>query len=133
MNELSTLAYLAVLALLMPFGAHRLRLLWLRFRRPRPREAARWTGRLPIVTVQLPVYNEANVIERLIDAACAIDYPADRLEIQVLDDSDDETVAVAGRRIRAWRARGIDVLHLRRDSREEGPATTASIGAIQRP
>lgn len=109
--------YLALLVLLVPFGAHRLRLLWLRFRRPARREAEAWRGPLPGVTVQLPVYDEANVIERLIDAACRLDYPTDRLEIQILDDSDDETSALAARRVTAWRARGVDVRHMRRGGR----------------
>ena len=95
MNFVGSLIYLATLALLIPFGAHRLRLLWLRFRRPARSEAAQWDGPLPHVTVQLPVYNEANVVERLIDAACSFDYPTDRLEIQVLDDSDDKTTSLA--------------------------------------
>lgn len=117
MSEIGSLAYLALLAFLAPFGAHRLRLLWLRARRPARAEARAWRGPLPVVTVQLPVFNEANVIERLIDAACRLDYPAERLEVQVLDDSDDETVALAARRIRHWRARGLDIRHVRRRSR----------------
>ena len=117
MSEIGSLAYLALLAFLAPFGAHRLRLLWLRARRPARAEARAWRGPLPVVTVQLPVFNEANVIERLIDAACRLDYPAGRLEIQVLDDSDDETVALAARRVRHWRARGLTIRHVRRRSR----------------
>lgn len=119
MSEIGQLGYLALLAFLAPFGAHRLRLLWLRVRRPARVEAPAWPGRLPVVTVQLPVFNEANVVERLIDAACRLRYPADRLEIQLLDDSDDETVAIAARRVREWRARGIDIRHVRRGSRED--------------
>lgn len=118
MSEFGQVAYLALLALLAPFGAHRLRLLWLRLKRPARAESGAWDGRLPRVTVQLPVFNEANVIERLIDAACRLRYPAERLEVQVLDDSDDETVELAARRVRAWQARGIDIRHVRRDSRE---------------
>lgn len=118
MSEIGQLAYLALLALLAPFGAHRLRLLWLRVRRPARAEAPTWDDRLPAVTVQLPIFNEANVVERLIDAACRLRYPADRLEIQLLDDSDDETVEIAARHVRRWRARGIDIHHVRRESRE---------------
>lgn len=72
---------------------------------------------LPVVTVQLPVYNESAVVERLIDAAAALDYPADRLEIQLLDDSTDETTARAAAAITRHRARGIDLVLVRRDSR----------------
>lgn len=118
MTPFVAVAYLVVLGLLAPLGAHRLRLLWLRLRSPARRESREWAGDLPIVTVQLPVYNEANVVERLLDAACVLDYPADRLEIQLLDDSDDETTAIAAERVRHWRARGLDVRHIRRQRRD---------------
>lgn len=71
----------------------------------------------PPVTVQLPVYNEVYVVERLIDAACLLDYPRDRLEIQVLDDSTDETNQVVSKRVAFYRAHGIDIKHLRRTNR----------------
>ncbi|WP_419949946.1 glycosyltransferase [Candidatus Palauibacter sp.] len=128
MSEIGQIAYLALLAFLAPFGAHRLRLLWLRLRRPARVEARAWHGPLPVVTVQLPVFNEANVIERLIDAACRLDYPAGRLEIQVLDDSDDESVALAARRVLRWRARGIDIRHVRRGSRRGFKAGALAYG-----
>jgi len=117
MDAVGSIGYLIVLVLLIPFGAHRLRLVWLRFRRPPRREFPRWVGELPVVTVQLPVYNEANVVERLIDAVCALDHPRDRLEVQVLDDSDDETVELARARVAEWRSRGIDITHVRRGDR----------------
>ncbi len=63
-----------------------------RTRAPKP---ARQFDRLPVVTVQLPIFNEQYVIDRLVDACCRLDYPRDRLEIQVLDDSTDETQDVA--------------------------------------
>jgi len=63
---------------------------------------------LPVV-VQLPVYNERYVAERVIDAACRLDWPRDRLEIQVLDDSDDETVAIVQSSVSRWRARGVKI------------------------
>jgi cellulose synthase/poly-beta-1,6-N-acetylglucosamine synthase-like glycosyltransferase len=110
--------YLCVLVLLIPFGLHRLRLLWLRFSYPPAPEPQTWVGPLPPVTVQLPIYNEANVIGRLIDAACQLDYPADLLEVQVLDDSDDEAVELAATAIARWQQRGIDIHHVRRGSRE---------------
>lgn len=71
----------------------------------------------PIVTVQLPVYNEMYVAERVIDAACALDWPADRLEIQVLDDSTDATVDIVARAVRRQRAQGIRIDHIRRPDR----------------
>jgi cellulose synthase/poly-beta-1,6-N-acetylglucosamine synthase-like glycosyltransferase len=63
----------------------------------------------PTVTVQLPIYNERYVAERIIDACAQLDYPADRLEIQVLDDSDDQTRAIVQQRAAFWRAAGVDV------------------------
>ncbi|MEE9579054.1 MAG: glycosyltransferase [Gemmatimonadota bacterium] len=113
----ASLAYALVLMLLLPFGAHRLVMLWRRLRRPPIAVPERWIGDLPPVTVQLPVYNEANVVGRLIDAACSLDYPSDRLEIQLLDDSTDETSAIAAARVAAWRRRGRRIEHLRRGSR----------------
>lgn len=125
-ETIGTALYLALLGLLLPFGLHRLYLLWLRFRPDGatddpegatndPVDAAR---RFPRVTVQLPVYNEASVVERAIDAACRLDVPRDRLEVQVLDDSTDETSRLAAARVRTWRRRGIDARHIRRESRE---------------
>lgn len=71
----------------------------------------------PIVTIQLPVYNEQYVIERLIDAIAQLDYPKEKLEIQVIDDSDDETVTLAANRINHWKDKGINIKHVRRADR----------------
>jgi cellulose synthase/poly-beta-1,6-N-acetylglucosamine synthase-like glycosyltransferase len=71
----------------------------------------------PLVTVQLPIYNEMYVAERLIDAVCAIDYPVDRLEIQVLDDSTDETCDIVELAVRRQAARGFDITHIQRKDR----------------
>ncbi len=80
----------------------------------------------PIVTVQLPVYNEREVIGRLIDAAAALDYPRERLEIQILDDSTDDTTAAAAARVALLQARGVRITHLQRCNRREFKA-----GALQ--
>ncbi len=71
----------------------------------------------PHVTVQLPVYNERYVVQRLIEAACALDYPKDRLEIQVLDDSNDETQLLVRNLVADQKARGINISHLHRLNR----------------
>lgn len=81
-------------------------LCWRR-RRGDPRAPA--LSRYPRVTVQLPIFNEAHVVERLIDAATRMRYPADRLQIQVLDDSADETTSLARRRVAYHRARGLNI------------------------
>jgi cellulose synthase/poly-beta-1,6-N-acetylglucosamine synthase-like glycosyltransferase len=71
----------------------------------------------PVVTIQLPVYNELYVVGRLIDVVCGMDYPKDRLEIQVLDDSTDETVGIAAERVAFYRECGHRIHHLRRNDR----------------
>ncbi|MFC4261852.1 glycosyltransferase [Ferruginibacter yonginensis] len=70
-----------------------------------------------MVTIQLPLYNEPYVTERLIDAVCVMDYPAHLLEIQVLDDSNDETVAIADKTVAKWLAKGVDIKVVRREDR----------------
>ncbi len=72
----------------------------------------------PEVTVQLPVYNEYYVVERLIKSACEIDYPKSKLELQVLDDSTDETTAILSGLVQHYRELGYDIKHIRRNSRE---------------
>ena len=115
--------YAALTAALGIYAVHRLWLVWLAWRagqqsaaRPQPQPQP-LPAELPAVTVQLPLYNERFVAARLIDAACALDWPRDRLEIQVLDDSTDDTAAIAAERVAAWRQRGVDVVHLRRADR----------------
>ena len=84
---------------------------------------------LPLVCVQIPVYNERYVVERVVAAAAALDWPRDRLEIQVLDDSDDQTVAIAERACRRWQASGLRIRHLRRGTRTGYKAGALSFGA----
>jgi len=71
----------------------------------------------PVVTVQLPLYNEAEVARRLIDACVHLDYPRRKLEIQVLDDSTDETTERVARRVAHWQEQGVDITHVHRDDR----------------
>ncbi|UCC78533.1 MAG: glycosyltransferase [Candidatus Zixiibacteriota bacterium] len=75
-------------------------------------------GPWPKVTVQLPIFNERNVSERLIRAAAALDYPKDRLEIQVLDDSTDETVEIIDNIAVRLKEMGVNIVVIRRDNRE---------------
>jgi cellulose synthase/poly-beta-1,6-N-acetylglucosamine synthase-like glycosyltransferase len=72
----------------------------------------------PKVTIQLPLYNELYVVERLINAVCEIDYPKNMMEIQVLDDSTDETSSITARAVEEKRKEGFDIIHLRRGTRE---------------
>lgn len=71
----------------------------------------------PVVTVQLPLYNEAKVARRLIDACVDLDYPRDKLEIQVLDDSTDTTTHVVENRVAYWKDKGVDIVLIHRDNR----------------
>lgn len=71
----------------------------------------------PVVTIQLPVYNEMYVVERLIKTTCEIDYPMDKLEIQVLDDSTDETVEIVANIVKEYNLRGFDIKHIHRKER----------------
>ena len=118
MDTLLLTAYFAVLLTLAIFGMHRYLMVfsYYRFQHRRPQALARFEE-LPKVTVQLPVFNELYVVERLIDAVCALDYPADRLEVQVLDDSTDETQNVARARVAYHRARGVNIHYLHRTDR----------------
>ncbi len=72
----------------------------------------------PVVTVQLPLYNEPLVAERLIDACAALRYPRHQLEIQVLDDSTDATTSIVEKRMTYWQKRGLDIVHIHRKDRE---------------
>ncbi|MEM4237941.1 MAG: glycosyltransferase, partial [Candidatus Nitrosocaldaceae archaeon] len=71
----------------------------------------------PIVTVQLPLFNERYVAERLIKAVCNMDYPKDKLHIQVLDDSTDDTIHICEELVGYYRSRGFDIEHIRREDR----------------
>ncbi len=71
----------------------------------------------PIVTVQLPIYNELYVVERLIDKICEFDYPKDKLEIQILDDSTDETVEIIAKKVNYYQSLGFDIRHIQRPKR----------------
>ncbi len=113
-----TSVYLLVLLLISIYGLHRYWLVWLyyRYRGRKPQPVGRFDTP-PAVTVQLPMYNEAQVAQRVIDAACRLDYPLDRLLIQVLDDSTDESARIARQRVEFWANQGVDIQYLHRDDR----------------
>src|SRR5678816_2598666 len=99
LHTLLCVLYFAVLLALSAYGLHRLHLVILCWRHRRTFAAVAVPPvtdevDLPVVTIQLPLFNESTVATRLLDAVAAIDYPRDRLEIQVLDDSTDETQAL---------------------------------------
>ncbi len=125
-----TAAYLVVLLLLAVYGLHRAHLIWLYLRRPEPPHAGALSG-TPMVTVQLPIYNERYVAARLLDAVAALRWPRERLEIQVLDDSTDDTSELVARKVEELRARGVDVHHLRRDDRQGFKAGALERGLLE--
>lgn len=114
-----TAAYLLTVGTICVFGVHRfwLLLLYLRGNAKRFTQPESRFDTPPRVTVQVPLFNEGPVAKRVIDAVCRLDYPADRLQVQVLDDSTDDSVRVAAEACDAWRARGVDVDHVRRPDR----------------
>ena len=113
-----TTAYLGVLLLISIYGLHRYWLVWLYFRnRPKQRKSTQPFKELPFVTVQLPMYNELQVAERVIDAACLLDYPRNRLQVQVLDDSTDKSFQVAQQRVEYWSKQGVNIQVLHRKNR----------------
>jgi cellulose synthase/poly-beta-1,6-N-acetylglucosamine synthase-like glycosyltransferase len=110
--------YFFVLVILAMYGWHRYYLVYLYMKHkdevPMP---DRHFATLPVVTVQLPLYNEMYVVERLIEAVCRADYPRELLEIQVLDDSTDETREIAELAVRRFAVQGIDIKYVHRTDR----------------
>jgi len=117
--ETLTLAvYFFVLIVLAIYGWHRYYLvyLYMRYKDNEPKPGPPLDP-LPVVTIQLPLYNEMYVADRLIDAVCRIRYPRELLEIQVLDDSTDETRNIADKAVRRWAAEGMDIKYIHRVDR----------------
>ncbi len=126
------LAILGITSLLLfAFGVNLLYLTWRATRLPVRQPPSPVSGNEPAVCVQIPVYNERYVAERVLDAVCAIDWPADRLEVQVLDDSDDDTTAIVAQSVARWRAKGIDVTQARRGTRAGFKAGALAFGLTQ--
>lgn len=111
--------YFVVMIILAFYGLHRYQLVWLYYkhRKNAAKEPPRHFEQLPKVTVQLPIFNEQFVIDRLIEACCNLDYPRELLEIQLLDDSTDETKEVAAGIVERYRAMGNPIVYLHRTNR----------------
>ena len=99
-----------------------------KFRQVQKRKPVLADDQWPVVTVQLPVFNELYVVERLIEAICQFEYPAGKLEIQVLDDSTDESFDVAAKKITEMQKLGIDIKHVKRPKREGYKAGALAYG-----
>jgi cellulose synthase/poly-beta-1,6-N-acetylglucosamine synthase-like glycosyltransferase len=117
-DTLILVTYFFVLSILAIYGWHRYYLVYLYMKnkgnvpKPLPEPTV-----LPPVTVQLPIFNEMYVADRLIDAVCEMDYPRELLEIQVLDDSTDETTEIAELAVRRHAARGVNIRYMHRVDR----------------
>ncbi|HEY2461554.1 MAG TPA: cellulose synthase family protein [Candidatus Acidoferrum sp.] len=113
------LPYFFVMTILAAYGIHRYALVYNYYKNRKrvagpPPEISAW----PRVTVQLPIYNERYVIERLVEAVAAFDYPRELLDIQVLDDSTDETQEVARDCVERYQQLGVPISYIHRDNRE---------------
>ncbi len=112
--------YFAILGTLAVYGAYRIKQVidfW-RYKDFVPKPSGHFReAELPTITVQLPLFNELYVVERLVKAVTEIDYPREKLEIQVLDDSTDETVRVAEVIVAKYAAQGFDIHYIHRDDR----------------
>jgi cellulose synthase/poly-beta-1,6-N-acetylglucosamine synthase-like glycosyltransferase len=111
--------YFIVLIILAAYGGHRYWLVYLYYKKRKNKTTdppGRFTE-LPRVTVQLPIFNEQYVVDRLLDAVCHLDYPKEKLDIQLLDDSTDETVEVARALVERYAALGNPVTYVHRDNR----------------
>src|SRR6266700_3743689 len=112
------IAYVAVLLLIASYGFHRYVLLYLYIKHKHNTYEVR--GQfivLPKITVQPPMYNEGPVAQRIIKATCQIDYPRDKFEIQVLDDSTDSSSEIARKACAEWAAKGFNIQFIHRENR----------------
>jgi cellulose synthase/poly-beta-1,6-N-acetylglucosamine synthase-like glycosyltransferase len=124
------LVYFAILACLFVYGANFFHLTLIALLRGKQSPPASIPEEWPRIAVQLPVYNEMYVARRLIDAVANLDYPRDRLEVQVLDDSTDETVALVDGAVEYWRSRGLSIAALRRPERAGYKAGALANGLV---
>ncbi len=111
-------AYFFILSILAVYGWHRYYLVYLYMKHKgdkvaTPPQPEAW----PPVTIQLPLFNEMYVVDRLVEAVCRIDYPKDQLEVQILDDSTDETQDIARLAAQRFTAQGFDIKYIHRDDR----------------
>src|SRR5437879_4634067 len=126
-------AYLVVLLTLAMYGFHRSMLMYLYYqnRGADPSPLGRFDPtKLPVVTVQLPLFNEMYVAARLLDAINLLEYPRDKLEIQVLDDSTDETQAICRAKVEELQRSGLDIHYIHRKDRTGFKAGALENGLI---
>ena len=112
--------YFAVMVILAAYGLHRYMLVFMYYRNRKKHagEPPQHFAELPRVTVQLPIFNEEFVVDRLVEAICKLDYPREKLDIQLLDDSTDETQQVAQAVVERYAALGYPIVYIHRTNRE---------------
>ncbi|HCN04088.1 MAG TPA: glycosyl transferase family 2 [Bacteroidetes bacterium] len=119
MEDALLITYFGSLCVLFAFGLHGLVMIYYYHKTQKiDHKPSASLGDVPVVTVQLPFYNELYVVDRLVQAVCAMDYPKDKLEIQLLDDSTDETVDLSRRLAAQYSAQGFDIKHIHRTNRQ---------------
>lgn len=120
MEDILLAAYFLSLCVLFAFGLHGLVMIYYyhKTQKVTHKEPLHDPAKLPVVTIQLPFYNELYVVDRLVEAVCRIEYPKDKLEIQLLDDSTDETVELSKRLAERFRSEGFDIKHIHRTNRQ---------------
>jgi len=131
MEEIILFTYIGSLSILFVFGSHGFIMIYyyLKYRRKKASDVEALSS-YPVVTVQLPVFNELYVVGRLIDAACAMIYPKEKLEIQILDDSTDGTVGVVTQYVERYRKLGYDIKQVHRTNRQGFKAGALKEGLI---
>jgi cellulose synthase/poly-beta-1,6-N-acetylglucosamine synthase-like glycosyltransferase len=119
MDDIVLISYFVALSILFIFGLHGFIMIYYynKYKNVKHKQNPESKPH-SMVTIQLPLYNELYVVERLIETVCEIDYPKELLEIQVLDDSTDETVNISAAMVAKKKAEGFDICHIRRGSRE---------------
>ncbi len=118
MEEIILFTYIGSLLILFTFGSHGFIMIYYYLKHRHKRDDfSQQLEDYPVVTLQLPIYNEMYVIERLIKTVCEMDYPIDKLEIQVLDDSTDETVEIVDNIVKEYKLQGFDIHHIHRTDR----------------
>ena len=129
-SAIAAFVHFSALGALSLYGLHRIWLLanWWLQRDSTVQPFTTLPENLPLVTVQLPVFNERFVAQRLLDAVARLDWPADRLEIQVLDDSSDDTSDIVAQRVAYWQGRGICIRHIHRSHRSGFKAGALAAG-----
>jgi cellulose synthase/poly-beta-1,6-N-acetylglucosamine synthase-like glycosyltransferase len=131
MQDIVIGVYFASLTILFVFGSSGFVMIYYYFKHRRtyslkPNELSEY----PEVTVQLPIYNEVYVVNRLLEATCNIEYPLDKLEIQVLDDSTDETTVVIAEVVKKYRDLGYEIKHIHRTNRQGYKAGALKEGLV---